>query len=231
MQTSLATFFLNYFQHTFVTYPSWAFQDAIIFPLLESNNLQWPEPSPVAIQDGEAEAPSVCILSDPQEHMAETREGKPDSTDSPLQRWSFWPRATSMNLQDRVNIQKLNRHETLKLQFINRCRKGFTHLREPFPVPTTSVSTNSIWCMKVYKLPSNALVNNPPDSMLEFSILVCSELIFEAEDKRLAISVESDDDSANKCISFPVRLFQTCMVPSQDATLPVDGRTQMSFTN
>ena len=89
-------------------YWSWALQEEITFPLLASNSRQWPELSPAANQDGEVEALSVCALSDPQEHMVDTSEEKLESADSPLQRWSFCPRATSINLQARVNAQKFS---------------------------------------------------------------------------------------------------------------------------
>lgn len=102
------------------------------------------------------------------------------------------------------------------------------HLTEPFPVPTTSISRDSKYCILVYKLPSNALVNNPLDSVLEFNIFRWSTLILE--DEELEMFVESTDCSAKSDSTFPVLLFQTWIVPSQDATLPLDDNTQMSFT-
>ena len=84
--------------------------------------------------------------------------------------------------------------------------------------------------MYVYKLPSNALVSIPLDNELELIEFTWSTFVFKTEDKGLARCAESTDDSANTDISFPDRLFHTCMVPSQDAILPVGDKTQMSLT-
>lgn len=93
-------------------------------------------------------------------------------------------------------------------------------------MPTTSLSSDSKWCMHVYKLPP--LDNIPPESVLEFSTLVCSVLTFDTVDDLLRD--EFVDGSAYADISFPVWLFHTCIVPSQEAILPPDDNKQMSFT-
>lgn len=82
--------------------------------------------------------------------------------------------------------------------------------------------------MHVYKLPS--LDNIPPESVLEFSILVCSVLTFDTVDNELVRWEEFVGGSAYADISFPVWLFQTCIVPSQEAILPPEDNKQMSFT-
>lgn len=95
-------------------------------------------------------------------------------------------------------------------------------------MPTTSVSLNSRWCTQVYKLPSNAVDRIPLDIVLEFN--PCSPFRFEGDSRGLPKCVQSVDGSANIDITFPVRPFQTCKVPSQDAILSLVDMTHMSFT-
>lgn len=57
-----------------------------MFPHLASNNMQFPELRPAAIQDGKASPPLACPPAEPDEHMQETKEGKVDSLDLLLQR-------------------------------------------------------------------------------------------------------------------------------------------------
>lgn len=57
-----------------------------MFPLLASNNMQFPELRPAAIQDGKASAPLACPPAQSDEHMQDTKDGKVDSLDLLLQR-------------------------------------------------------------------------------------------------------------------------------------------------
>lgn len=63
-----------------------------------SKSLQWPVPDAAAIQDGKAIFSSGFPLIELDEQMDDISGGKPESLDSLLQRWSFWPWLTSMNL-------------------------------------------------------------------------------------------------------------------------------------
>lgn len=83
--------------------------------------------------------------------------------------------------------------------------------------------------MQVYKLLS-MLEKIPPEGGYEFSILAWSVFTLIVEDEGTEDWVKFADDSAIIEIAFPVWLFHTCMVPSQEATLPLKGRIQMSFT-
>ena len=78
------------------------------------------------------------------------------------------------------------------------------HLRDPFPVPTTSISGESNRCIQVYRLGSKALDNIPFDNVFILSTLACSLFIFDGEDEWLGKGQTSIGDSANTDILFPV---------------------------
>lgn len=80
--------------------------------------------------------------------------------------------------------------------------------------------------MHVYKLPLNAVDRIPPDSAAGFTPLP-SLLTFFAEELERSEAAEGSEKHDN---SFPVWLFHTCMVPSQEAILSVEDKMQISFT-
>lgn len=83
----------------------------------------------------------------------------------------------------------------------------------------------------MYRLPSNEPENKPLDSeLLELSTFEGSALRLDGDNIVLPKCVESTFGSEKTDITFPVRLFQICTVPSQDAILPLEDKMHMSFT-
>lgn len=134
------------------------------------------------------------------------------------------------HIKESVNSRNIIKF-SIGIRWIMNCYLGRDqYLREPFPVPITSLLMFCRKCKLVYRLPSNAVVIIPLKWGLKFSILAWSKFALDPEVKGLMWCTESSENSVNTEISFPVWLFQICTVPSQEATLSEDARRHISFT-
>lgn len=164
--------------------------------------------------------------------MADIRDENDDSAGSLFQRCSFWSLTTSMNLLAGEKKNPIERALMSQISWYLPALAGHywqrqiwagIYLIEPLPMPATSFSSKSMWCMHVYKLPLKALDSIPPDRVLGVSMLFGSEFNF-------AVCKKFVDASEYAAISFPVWPFHTWIVPSQEATLPLTDNTQTAFT-